>query len=74
MPGMLIYVCRPEQTKMEVPCARHKPGFRPEIKSSIKDHAEFSGNNISMNNVSILEKNVGNLNKRTFLESLYSQY
>ena len=51
--------------------AEHKPGVRPEIKSPVQDHAECSGHNVTMNNVSILEKNVHNLDKRAFFESLY---
>ena len=35
----------------------HKPGVRPEIRSSITDHAECSGHNVSMSNVKIIEKN-----------------
>jgi hypothetical protein len=52
--------------------AEHKPGVRPEIKSAIKDHAESTGHNASINNATILEKRVHNLEKRTFLESMHS--
>ena len=43
--------------------AEHKPGVRPEIKSAIKDHTESTGHNASINNATILEKRVHNLEK-----------
>ena len=41
--------------------AEHKPGVRPEIKSAIKDHAESTGHNASMDNATIVEKRIHNL-------------
>ena len=52
--------------------AEHKPGVRPEIKSAIKDHAETTGHDTSMDNAKITEKRVQNTYKRLFLESLHS--
>ena len=52
--------------------AEHKPGVRPEIKSAIKDHAETTGHETSMENTKILEKRLQNTDKRLFLESLHS--
>ena len=52
--------------------AEHKPGVHPEIKSTIKDHAESTGHEASMENATIIEKRVHNTHKRLFLESLNS--
>lgn len=52
--------------------AEHRPGVRQEIKSAIKDHAESTGHNASIDNAIILEKGVHDLEKRTFLESMHS--
>ena len=38
--------------------AEHKPGVRPEIKSAIKDHAETTGHETSMDSAKIIEKRV----------------
>ena len=51
--------------------AEHKPGVRPEIKSAIKDHAESTGHDASMENATIIEKRIHNTHKRLFLESLH---
>jgi hypothetical protein len=41
-------------------------------KSAIKDHAETTGHETSMENAKIIEKRVQNTHKRLFLESLHS--
>jgi hypothetical protein len=56
----------------DCPFTEHKPGVRPEIKSAIKDHAETTGHETSMENAKIIEKRVQNTHKRLFLESLHS--
>ena len=52
--------------------AEHKPVVRSGVKSSIKDYVECFGDNASMNNVKILQKNIDNLHKGAVFESLHS--
>ena len=52
--------------------SEHKPGTHNNRESALKDHAETADHDISINHGQMLEKNVNNWQKITFLESWHS--
>ena len=50
----------------------HEPGVRKRKESTIKDHAEKTGHDLTSIDVEILERGVRNYHKRIFLEALHS--